>query len=424
MNQSAPITLSPRAIAWFGVAGVLILALGGRTGVAALSPIAGEVELEVPIDGLWLAMIGAIPPVAYAISGLFSPWFARKLSLEGAAVFVSVVTAAAHLGRGLTPNYFGLFASTVVLMLAIGVLNVILPGLVKLYAPTRIGLITSLYSTMMAISTAAPSAIGFALAREYGWRISIASWSIISIAAVIPFLLLLPVAMKRRQSENAVYAALPAQSRSARVGRSATARSIMLIFAVSGFTAYTTFGVLPQILRDHVGSSPEQAALALTVFAILGMPMSLVIPNLAVRSGWSGRLILLSATSGLVGWVGLLFIPAIPPVFWAVLTGLNTLTFSMSLALIGARTQTHQMATELSGFVNTVGYLVAGFGPIVVGALHEITGSWVTSLVVLMIFSICVLPAYFVLSKERTIEEELEAKGVPTGPIALDAPSR
>jgi CP family cyanate transporter-like MFS transporter len=418
MTTSAS-TLSARTIAWLGVAGVLILSLGGRTGVAALSPIAGELDLDLPVDGLWLAIIGAIPPVAYAVAGLFSPWVARKLSLEGAAILVSVVTALAHLGRGITPNYFGLFSSTVVLMVAIGVLNVILPGLVKLYAPDRIGLITSLYSTMMAISTALPSAVGLALAREYGWRFSLASWALISIVAVLPYLILLPLALRRRASEQAIYASLPRSARSARVGRSATARSIMLIFSVSGFTAYTTFGVFPQILRDHAGSSAEQAALALTVFAILGMPMSLIVPNLAVRPGWSKRLVLLSAFSGVVGFLGLIFAPSFSVLLWSVLTGLNTLTFSMSLALIGARTATHQMATELSGFVNTVGYVVAGLGPIVVGALHEITGSWIASLVVLTVFSAAVLPAYWVLGKERTIEFELEEKGVPTGPITL-----
>jgi len=107
-----------------------------------------------------------------------------------------------------------------------------------------------------------------------------------------------------------------------------------------------------------------------------------------------------------------------------VLTGLNTLTFSMSLALIGARTATHQMATELAGFVNTVGYVVAGLGPIVVGALHEITGNWIASLIVLTVFSAAVLPAYWVLGKERTIEFELEEKGVPTGPITLQPEKR
>jgi cyanate permease len=52
----------------------------------------------------------------------------------------------------------------------------------------------------------------------------------------------------------------------ANVGRSATARAIMFAFAVSGFTAYTVFGVLPAILIDYVGVTAERAAKGTPVF--------------------------------------------------------------------------------------------------------------------------------------------------------------
>ncbi|MGA1784893.1 MAG: MFS transporter, partial [Pontimonas sp.] len=150
--------MSPRTLSTIGVAGVLVLALGGRSGVAALSPISDQVELDVPLDGIWLALIGAIPPIAYAVAAWLTPRLVRKTNLEVVALGVAAVTGFAHIFRGYAPNYVGLFVGTVVLMLGVGVLNVILPGLVKLYAPTRIGLLTSLYSTMMAISTAVPPA--------------------------------------------------------------------------------------------------------------------------------------------------------------------------------------------------------------------------------------------------------------------------
>jgi CP family cyanate transporter-like MFS transporter len=79
----------------------------------------------------------------------------------------------------------------------------------------------------------------------------------------------------------------------------------------------------------------------------------------------------------------------------------------MSLALIGARTATHQLATNLSGFVNTVGYLVAGVGPVVTGLLHEITGQWGASLFFLAALSLFSLPAAAVFAREHTVEEEL-----------------
>ena len=408
MNEpTGPLSLAPRSLAIFGIAGVLILALGGRTGVAALSPIAQEVELDFPLTGIWLALLGAIPPIAYALAGLFTPRLASALSLEGVAILLAVLTTLGHLFRGFTPNYLGLFVATVVLMLGIGVLNVILPGLVKLYAPGHIGPLTSMYSTMMAISTALPSALGLGLASAFGWRISIASWGLISAAAVVPFLILLPKALRRASRERIALGELPRVNRLSVIGKSATARAITLTFAVSGFTAYSIFAVFPQIIIEHVGRPPEEAAVALTVFAIMGMPMSLVIPLLAVRRGWSSRLVFFAALCGFTGFMGLAFFTAVTPVLWAVLTALNTLTFSMSLALIGARTATHQMATELSGYVNTIGYLFASLGPVIVGAVHEWARDWFPTLLLQAVVATALIPAAWVLARENSIEEEL-----------------
>ena len=397
-----------RSLAWLGIAGVLILALGARTGVAAIAPIAHEIELDVELGGIWLGLLGMIPPISYALAGLFTPRIVRKLSLEGLAIAVSALTAAAHIARGFTPNYVGLFISTVVLMLGVGAINVILPGLVKLYASRHIGPVTSLYSTAMAISTAAPAAVGLWLAEAYDWRWSLASWSVISAVAMLPWLVLLPRAWSRRSAERADFGAIPELPRIGDLAKSPTARSIMLIFSVSGLTAYSIFALLPPVLVDLAGSTPEEAATAVAVFSIMGMPMSLTIPLLAVRRGWAQRLVAFGAAAGVSGFLGLAFIADVAPLLWAVLTALGTLHFSMSLALIGARTLSHHMATNLSGFVNTLGYSVAALGPVITGFLHEITGSWVPSLLVLAAASLVALSASVVFARENTVEAELD----------------
>ena len=131
--------LNPRAVAALGVAGVLILALGGRSGVAALSPIADEVELDLPLDGIWLALLGAIPPIAYAVSAWLTPRVVRRYNLEVVAIGVAVVTGLAHIGRGYAPAYWGLFLGTVILML--GVVGIMLfVALACLYADMGRGL--------------------------------------------------------------------------------------------------------------------------------------------------------------------------------------------------------------------------------------------------------------------------------------------
>lgn len=409
MTASGSGGIDRRSATWLGIAGVLLLALGGRTGVAALSPLATEIELDVSLNGLWLGLLGTIPPLAYAVAGLYTPRLTRLLGLEGVAIAVVVVTTLAHLARGLAPSYAGLVTATVALMLGVGSLNVILPGLVKLYAPAHIGRVTALYSTAMAISTALPAGVGWWLADGFGWRIALGSWAAISIVAALPWLVLIPFIRRRAARDRALLGELPAVPKLGALRHSPTALSITLIFAASGLSAYSVFALLPPVLIDQAGATPAEAAIALTLFSIMGLPMSLTIPLLAVRPKWPSRLVVLAAVSSVSGYLGLVIAPAAAPLVWTVLAALGTLTFSMSLALIGARTKTPQMATDVSGFVNTVGYLFAGIGPIVTGFLHEVTGVWEPSLLLLAGLTALVLPAAWILGREQFVEDELLA---------------
>ena len=46
------------------------------------------------------------------------------------------------------------------------------------------------------------------------------------------------------------------------------------------------------------------------------------------------------------------------------------------LTLIGLRSRTPQGTAALSGFTQSLGYLMAVVGPFAVGALHDATGGW------------------------------------------------
>jgi CP family cyanate transporter-like MFS transporter len=389
--------------------GIVLFALGIRTGVAAVSPLSQRIDLDVPLEGLTLGILGTIPPVAYAVSAALSPWFARKVGLEGAVILVGVLGAIAHIWRGISPTYVSLFIATIVLMLAAGVGNVILPGLVKLYAPSRIGPLTAAYGTAMAFSSAAPTVLGVWLADEFGWRWSLAAWAVISVVGVIPWLLLWPQAKGKGLQEAVITATLPIVTAPVSLFRSPTAVSIMAIFAVSGSMAYSWFAVLPPALVELSGVSVQSAALALGVFTIMGFPMSLIVPPLTVRRGWTAPLVGASMVFNIMGLTGLLLAPTVLPFLWVTFLSMGPLTFAMSLTLMGHRTVNHLSALILSGFVNKWGYLFAAGAPVLVGLGREISGEWTASLLGLLALSLVSLPAMLILSREQNVDKELSA---------------
>lgn len=387
--------------------GVVLFALGIRTGVAAVSPLSTRIDLDVPLEGLTLGILGTIPPISYAVAAALSPWFARKVGLEGAVIVVGILGAIAHVWRGISPNYVSLFVATIVLMLAAGVGNVMLPGLVKLYAPHSIGALTAAYGTAMAFSSATPTVLGVWLADEYGWRWSLASWALISIIGIVPWVVLWPRAKAKGLQEAVLTATLPIVTAPVSLFRSPTAVSIMAIFGVGSAMAYSWFAVLPPALMELSGVSAQSAALALGLFTIMGFPMSLIVPPLAVRQGWTARLVGASIIFNVAGLLGLLFAPHIAPFLWVTLLAMGPLTFALSLALMGHRTANHLSALILSGFVNKWGYILAAGAPALVGLGRALSGGWTSSLLGLLAISMVSLPALYVLSRERIVDKEL-----------------
>ena len=409
MTASPGRVFNPRALMTLGLSGVLLLALSARTGVATLAPLAGDIDLDITLDGLYLGLLGMIPPVAYGIASWLTKPLARRMSLESLAVTVGAIAAVGHVLRGVGPNYLGLFMATVVLMLAVGVTNVLLPALVKLYAPGHIGQVTSVYSLLMAISTAIPALLVVSFADELGWRWALASWAIVSAVAIIPWLFLLPHARARYGAERTALLNGGASPAVASLWSSQTARWLAILFSVSGLTSYSMFAVLPQILMETASSSREQAAFAVFLWAMMGVPLSIVTPLLAVRPRWPQRLVLVGGVVGVAGFVGLLLAPGTLTYLWVVLMGFSGMGFSLVLTLVGARTENHHTAAQLSGLVNTVGYGIAATGPIAAGLLAVLTGQWWPTIVLLGLVTSVTAFAYPVLRRGTTVDEEMRA---------------
>ncbi len=399
--------MTPRSVVVFALTGIILTALGIRTGVAALSPLATTIELDVPLVGLPLGALGMIPPLAFSLAAAFSPWLARRVGIEGAAVVVAVLAIIAHLWRGFSPNYASLFIATIVLMLSSGIGNVILPALVKLYAPRAVGAVTAAYATAMAISATAPTVAGVWLADAFGWRLSLATWALVSFVGALPWLIVIPFAKRRGIAEAELNATLPIPLAAVSLSRSPTALSIMLIFGVAGATAYTAFSLLPLILSDVSGLGRTEAALALGLFSIMGLPLSLLIPPLAVKPGRAGLLVGFAILNGVVGWSGLLLFPDTLLYLWVTLLAIAPLTFHLSLTLIGQRTKNHFSALQLSGYVNRAGYLFAAIGPLLVGLGYQLTGGWEISMMALVALSLLQIPAVWILRRERLVDDEL-----------------
>jgi len=410
---------TPRPL-WQGrtlaVVGIVLFAFSLRSAVASLSPLFDHISAEFDLPAAVIGLIGTAPPVCYAVFGLLTPALERRFGLERLAVAAMIVVALGLVARSLAPNAGLLLAGTALVFAAVGTGNILLPPLVKRYFPDRIGLMTTVYSTTMAVSTALPALIAVPVADASDWHLSLGLWSVFALIGTIPW-----IGLAVRHHNETVAAGVPdvaddddieepSPRAFGRMWRLPLSWALLVTFAASATMAYTSFAWLPKILVDVAGVTPAAAGGLLSLFGFMGLPASLAVPLLVTRWNATRLLIGIAIACGFAGLGGLLFLPTVAPWLWVALFGLAPLLFPLVLVLLGLRTRTHEGAVALSGFVQSIGYGIAALFPLGIGLLHDATDSWTGPLIVLAVVVAAVIPAGTVVARPHTVEDEWERR--------------
>jgi len=403
---------------WHGRAlallGILVVALNLRASTNLLSSIYPFIRETFDVPPLVVGIIGAIAPFAFATAAFFAPRIGRRIGLEQSLLLAIGLIVTGHILRTIAPNYAFLIAGAILSLFGTGMGNVLLPPAVKKYFPDRIGLMTALYMTLMSVSATVPALIGVPLSESVGWRTSIAVWVFTSLAAVIPWVIELRNARRHPDGVNtADLIADPSQTHVA-VWRSPTAWAIMLVLAVSSINGYVAYAWLAIMMPDVSGLDMSGSALMLALYGITGLPPALIIPIVASRMKRADRLVHLGTAFFMIGWLGFLLSPTNGTWVWGTILGFGGLLFPLALVLINLRSRTTATSMTVSGFAQVGAYLFAGFGPIIVGVLHQIQGDWHGVLIFLIIVTIPAFVGGIVLGRNRSIDDELNQRRLAT----------
>ena len=255
------------------------------------------------------------------------------------------------------------------------VANVLLPSLVKAHFPTRIGQMTAVYTTALAVGTTAGAGLTVPIGDiGDGWRFGIGSWAVFDVLAILPWL----VTLRGERTGRS----LAPRLRAGAFLRSRTAWFLTAFFGMQSMQAYITFGWFERFLHAHDISS-STAGWMVALLSALGIPTSIIAPNVPVR--YHRLLINVLGLCFVVAYIGLGVAPTGGAWVWMVLSGIGNGMFPLALTMIGLRSRTPETTGALSAFVQVIGYIVAGTGPLLFGVLYGATGSWVLPLALLWI---------------------------------------
>jgi CP family cyanate transporter-like MFS transporter len=387
------------------VVGIVVLAFNLRPAAVSVGPVLGDISDGLHMTGAETGLLTSLPVLAFAVFGALAPRLARLIGLHRVTLLALLCVVGGLAGRAAVSSVPVFLLLSLLALAGMATANVLLPSLVKLHFPDRVGLMTSIYSTALAIGLTSASVLTVPISEAGdGWRTGLLAWAFLAGIAALPWLLL--VAHDRKPEEAA-----------GRVGLLDVARTrlgwmMALFFGLQSLQAYSIFGWFAQLYRD-AGFSAHTAGLLLGVITGVSIPLSFLIPALVVRS--TNQSILMCAVMACypIGYVGLILAPHSGALAWAILVGVGTTTFPLILTLIGLRAHTSAGTAALSGFTQSTGYLIAGIGPFAVGVLHDGSGGWTVPLIVLLVLVIPQLVVGLAVSRPAYVEDEL--RPVPAG---------
>ncbi|WP_312898676.1 MFS transporter [Corynebacterium variabile] len=392
---------------------VTVAALNLRTGIASLGPVLDDVLDAFGASGSLAGAITAMPGVFFGIMGLAAVPLATRIGLSRALFGGMLLTL---LGLAVRPwvgdvAVFLVLTACVVGGIALG--NVLLPAWIKSHGGRHAVVLMTLYSAGLGASGALGPLSAMWFSGEGAWKRALFIWVFLAVAQVLVWAFVVPrtgldIPGAGPASATTEDAETARRLRETSLWRSPTARFLMLFFGLQAMNAYIQMGWLPKIYTDN-GVSSSTASIGLSVIGALNIVGGLLMPGIIARvTDLRPFPAVFAALTGL-GYVGLWLAPSTVPLLWAVLLGIGGCCFPTAIALIPARSRTPLVTARLSGFVQPLGYFIAGLGPFVLGVVHEQVGSWDGILIVLVCTAVLMGVLGVLAGKRTVIDDELMA---------------
>lgn len=354
------------------VVGVALAASNLRPAVTSMASVLGEVRDDLGASS-WASVLTSAPTICFGLAAVAAPLLGRRFGMAR-AVGISLAVLTLGLMMRVIDGPWVVLGGTFVAAAGIAIGNVLIPVVVKESFPNAVGRVTGVYTAALAAGGGIGAAFTPPMEALFGdWRASVGAWAALSLAA----LLVWGIGARHTSSGGATVAEATPERRS--LLRSPLAWAVTAFFGLQALVAYTAMGWLSELFVS-VGIPRTDAGYMLALVNLIGIPLSFIVPPIALnrrsQSGW----IVGMASVGLASVIGMAVAPAAAPWLWTVMLGIGMGVFPLGLGVIAVRTRNSVDTTSLSAMAQGFGYLFGASGPFLFGLLHGLTGGWTLSL--------------------------------------------
>lgn len=390
---------STRKAVWL-VIGILVFSINLRGPFTAAGPLLETIRDAFQLETSQTGFLITLPLLMFCLFSPFAATIAGKFGLERTLFGTLGIILAGIALRSAGPVWC-LFAGTCVLGIGIALGNTLVPGLLKRDFPNQITKLTAIYALTMGIASAISSAIVVPIAQATNWQ-----WAL-GVFALFPIISAL-VWLPQLRSQTTLRKTTSATSHGQQIWRSSLAWQVTLFMGTTSVTYYIVAAWLPAILVNSGYSQATAGSLHGVMQLASAFPGLILIPLLRKTKDQRIAVVFMSGLT-IVSLLGLQLAPSLATL-WIPMFGFgNSGCFILALSFIGLRTTSPLQAAALSGMAQSIGYMMAATGPIMIGALHDWTDGWQVPLytcltvgIINLVFGLCAGRAIQIHSGEQT----------------------
>jgi CP family cyanate transporter-like MFS transporter len=346
---------------------LFLAAVALRPQLVGVGPLLPSIQRDLGVSHAVAGLLATIPVLCM---GLFAPPAAFLSGRVGSRRAIGVAVAligAFGVARVLVPDAAGVVLLTVPLGIGMGLAGALLPVAAKERFADRPGFATGVYTTGITSGAAMAAAVAVPLAHAAGgWRTPLLAFSAVSCALAALWFWLTRAEPRHVRSEVRPLR-LPLRNP---LGWRLVAAFLLMAFVFYGLNSW-----LPNIYVER-GWSQSAAGALLAVLNTITIPVGFLVAWAADHIGTRRMWLAGAAALQVLALLGVVLLPS-GGWAWAVLLGMAIgplFPLTMTLPLDAAERPAEVAA--LAGMMLGLGYTLSSAGPLILGAVRDLSGNF------------------------------------------------
>jgi CP family cyanate transporter-like MFS transporter len=346
---------------------LFLAALTLRPQLVGVGPLLPSIQSDLGVSHAVAGLLGTIPVLCMGLFAPPAPFLSGRIGSRRAIGAALALVGAFGVARAVVPSAAGVVLLTFPIGIGMGLAGAMLPVAVKERFSDRPAFATGVYTAGITIGAAVAAAVAVPLAHAAnGWRTPLLVIGVVSTALAALWLWLTRSEPQHVRTELRPLR-LPV--------RNPLAWRLVTAFFLMSFVFYGLNSWLPDVYVER-GWSQSAAGGLLAVLNTLTIPVGFVVAWAADHRGTRRMWLSGAATLQLVSLAGVVLAPS-AGWLWAVLLGVSIgplFPLTMTLPLDAAEGPAEVAA--LAGMMLGLGYTLSSTGPLLLGAVRDLSGGF------------------------------------------------